>query len=287
MSGGCTTKVYLVKIGGFDTHENQALAGKPSFGGHGALLYHLAGALKAFQDDLAGLGLDDRVLTMTFSEFGRQVAENGTYGTDHGRSAPMLVIGKGVNPGVTGNNPNLSALNNNNFTSYQHDYRQVFTTVIQDWMGGNDGTLKEVEFLDFRTQKLNLINDNFIDSTGTPINFVADLSCDTTILPPPPPPTPVDEAIEKETKFKMYPNPATEKVFVSVTSKRLAPAAVQLFDSKGTLVKSQSLALYVGENIAAVNLDGLSKGIYVLKVQTNPGSRISGDTLAVRKLVVQ
>ncbi|MEO1450741.1 MAG: DUF1501 domain-containing protein, partial [Bacteroidota bacterium] len=180
LAGGSKTKVFLVRMGGFDTHANQSLANKPSFGSHGALLYHLSGAMKAFMDDLEGLGLADRVMAVTFSEFGRQVGENGTLGTDHGSSAPMLLFGKGVKPGISGTNPDLTNLKNNKFASYQHDYRQVFTTILQDWFGANNGSLDAVGFYDFSNQKLELVEDNMVLDNGDVVDYTADLSCDPT-----------------------------------------------------------------------------------------------------------
>ncbi|MEL6841953.1 MAG: DUF1501 domain-containing protein, partial [Bacteroidota bacterium] len=105
ISGGCKTKIYLVRIGGFDTHTNQVDSSDTSKGQHARILYFLSTALKAFYDDLVGLGIADKVMTVTFSEFGRQVGENGNFGTDHGTLAPMFVLGRGVTPGVTGTNP--------------------------------------------------------------------------------------------------------------------------------------------------------------------------------------
>ena len=180
LAGGIETKIFLVRIGGFDTHENQAIANKPSFGGHGCLLYHISEAVHAFQQDLKGLGLEDRVLTLTFSEFGRQVAENGTYGTDHGSTAPMMIFGKGVNGGVLGTNPNLSNLNNNKLVGYEYDYREVLATILMDWFGANYGTLDEVEFYEHAANKLPLINNNFVDNQGNVLDFAADPACDTT-----------------------------------------------------------------------------------------------------------
>src|SRR5690606_13644073 len=91
ISGGIGTKIFLCRIGGFDTHANQVVNTDTSMGTHAALMYHISSAVKAFYDDLKNLGLADRVLTMTFSEFGRRVISNASYGTDHGNAAPMLI----------------------------------------------------------------------------------------------------------------------------------------------------------------------------------------------------
>lgn len=179
LSGGIKTKVFLVRLQSFDHHVNiTSSASDPSRGQHAVLLYHLSESLRLFQEDLKNMGLEDRVLTLTFSEFGRTATENGSRGTDHGTSAPMILMGKGIKPGVTGLNPNLSSIQNNNFTSFQHDYRQVITTVMQDWLGAGPNSLSASELNYFSNQKLDLINSNYVDPiSGTGYNYVADPGC--------------------------------------------------------------------------------------------------------------
>ena len=145
LSGGCKTKIFMVRIGGFDTHASQVEATDASMGSHAALLYHLTSAVQAFQDDLKARGLEDKVLTMTFSEFGRRPRSNASYGSDHGDAAPMFIFGKGVNPGVIGNVPNLSQLDNGNI-EMQYDYRQVFASIVKDWFQADDGAIQASRF---------------------------------------------------------------------------------------------------------------------------------------------
>lgn len=285
LSGGSKTKIFLVRMGGFDTHGEQALAGKPSYGNHGALLYHLSGALKAFQDDLADQGLDDRVVTVTFSEFGRQVGENSTLGTDHGTSAPMFVIGKGVKPGISGTNPNLSVLKNNNFTSYQHDYRQIFATVLQDWFGANNGSLDHAEFYEFSNQKLGLIDENHIDDIGNSVNYVADTECDPTDDLPDIPPLAADQALQDFVNVQAYPNPVVDQLTVSLIAPRLMPAAVVIYTMNGKRVMNQNWNLYSGDNKTRLDLGQLSAGHYLLQVVSNPGSAFGQKVLGTRKIV--
>lgn len=142
LSGGSQTKVFLVDIGGFDTHDVQSELGNTSTGWHANTLTDLADGIKAFHDDLEALGIADRVMTATFSEFGRRAIENGNYGTDHGTIAPMFVFGNGVQAGVSGANDNLSdLLYGTQLQNQQYDYRQVYSTVLQDWLGSGDGAL--------------------------------------------------------------------------------------------------------------------------------------------------
>ncbi len=168
LSGGSRTKVFMTTQGGYDTHAFQVDAGNALAGTHTALLTELNGALKAFQDDLEALNLADKVVTVVFSEFGRKIVQNGNYGLDHGTLGSMMVIGTGVQAGVTGNNIDLNALDSQNapdYTTMQHDYRQVFGTVLQDWMGGSDDAIAATFLTDsYITPKLNLVKSaNAVD----------------------------------------------------------------------------------------------------------------------------
>jgi len=121
------TRVLFVQLGSFDTHTTQK-------GTQDRLLADFAAGISAFYADLAAHGSDGRVLTMTFSEFGRRVAENGSRGTDHGSAAPVFVIGGGVKGGVYGEHPSLDALDNGNLR-YTTDFRSVYATVLEQWLG--------------------------------------------------------------------------------------------------------------------------------------------------------
>lgn len=161
ISGGSETKIFLCTMFGFDTHTNQVNSNDTSNGGrHVALLKELSDAITAFQNDLNAQSLSHKVLTATFSEFGRQANENGNLGTDHGTLAPMFIIGEGVRGGVTGTNVNLSNLidDNTQLTGMQHDYRQVYATILQDWLGADEEILGATYFNNFN--KLNFIEQN-------------------------------------------------------------------------------------------------------------------------------
>ena len=141
MRGGIQSKVFMVKIGGFDTHNDQNQASGDVQGKHYELMSELSGAIEAFMSDLNSDSLADDVLGITFSEFGRKAQENGSLGTDHGEVAPVFAFGKPVKSGVSGVNVDLSeAVSTNNFQiqSVQHDYRQTFATIMQDFLGSND-----------------------------------------------------------------------------------------------------------------------------------------------------
>ena len=120
-------RIFYVSIDGFDTHANQALA-------HANLLKELSDAMTAFYKDLAARGHKDRLLMMTFSEFGRRAKENGSKGTDHGSAAPMLMVGGKVKAGVVGDHPSLTKLEMGNL-KHHTDFRQVYAAVLDEWLG--------------------------------------------------------------------------------------------------------------------------------------------------------
>jgi len=123
-------RVGYVTLGGFDTHAHE----QPT---HDALMTTLANGLSAFYTDLAQHGKADNVLIMTWSEFGRRVYENGSQGTDHGTAAPLFVLGNAINKGIYGDSPSLTSLDNNGNLKYTVDFRSVYATVLDRWMGAS------------------------------------------------------------------------------------------------------------------------------------------------------
>ena len=137
VAGGLNTKVYVVSIGGFDTHVNQQRNddGMTLTGMHPLLLHRISQAVAQFQYDLIRLGQADRVVGLTLSEFGRRPRENGSFGTDHGAASVQFVFGTNVNSAVFGEAPDLVNLNNNGDLRAQIDYRTVYTEILTDWFG--------------------------------------------------------------------------------------------------------------------------------------------------------
>lgn len=126
------TRILYVSIGGFDTHQSQATP-------HATLLSRLSEAVAVFYADLVRLGLDDRVLMMTWSEFGRKVLENGNQGTDHGTVGPQFLIGTRVKGGIVGEHPSLRAedlnpgLGDPKFSARAIDFRSTYATILERW----------------------------------------------------------------------------------------------------------------------------------------------------------
>lgn len=132
IKGNLGTRVFMVEIGGFDTHSEQ-------LDHHAVLLNRLSTAVKAFYEDL-GAGsnpMQDKVLSMTFSEFGRTIYENGSLGTDHGWGTPMLLFGGGLGNGFTGQYQDLSSPDPYSDPEFSVDFRSIYATILQDWMGNN------------------------------------------------------------------------------------------------------------------------------------------------------
>lgn len=143
INGGLKTRVYVVRIGGFDTHANQVQGNETTIGSHAELLQNLSDSIFAFQDDLQKMGLDKRVLGMTFSEFGRQIASNDSFGTDHGDAAPLFVFGSCVQGGIIGENPAINIPQQpQEGVGMQQDFRAVYTSVLREWFGVTEPELE-------------------------------------------------------------------------------------------------------------------------------------------------
>ena len=129
-----TVKVLHVVLGGFDTHQQEDTR-------HAPLLADVDAAVSALIKDLEAHGVADRVVLMTWSEFGRRVAENGSRGTDHGSAGPMFVIGDPVKGGMYGEQPSLTDLVDGGNLKHTTDFRSVYQTLVRDWLGGDSAAV--------------------------------------------------------------------------------------------------------------------------------------------------
>jgi uncharacterized protein (DUF1501 family) len=151
IKGGLKTRVYMASTGGFDTHSNQVNTLDTTTGTHANLMIRISDAIKAFMDDAKALGIEDRVMGLTFSEFGRRIKSNSSSGTDHGAAAPLFVFGSLVTSGITGKNPLLptNATVNDNIP-YQYDFRSVYASLLKQWFCVNDIDLQIVMLKNFQ-----------------------------------------------------------------------------------------------------------------------------------------
>ncbi|MFT4663374.1 MAG: hypothetical protein ACI8YQ_003140 [Polaribacter sp.] len=128
INGQLGTKIYMVTIGGFDTHANQPES-------HSILLNNIASAVSTFYQDLDASGMSEDILTMTFSEFGRTIFENGSEGTDHGTGAPIMLFGgTNLGGGFHGTPPTLTGIGPSEDPAFSVDFRSVYATILQDWL---------------------------------------------------------------------------------------------------------------------------------------------------------
>lgn len=243
LAGGCKTKVFLVKIGGFDTHADQVTSYDPTMGVHAALMYHISSAMDAFQRDLRVRGLEDRVLSVTTSEFGRRIYSNGSYGTDHGTGGPIFIFGKGVQPGVVGKVPDLTKDN----VELQYDYRQIYANLLKDWMLVDKNVLNNDIFF-----------GNFIDGSVDGVNYQ---------------PLPLaNDVIAGAEGFvssrfaleSLYPNPTRDLVNIKFKVNHADQVSIKLMDNQGKEVRLLVKAFYEpGNHEVQGNLQGLQPGTYV------------------------
>ncbi len=144
LNGGSRTKLFMATTGGFDTHVNEVVEDNTITGNHANLMQNIGDSMKAFQDDLAAMSLDGNVVTVIFSEFARKIIQNDSLGTDHGTLSSMFVVGKGVEGGVIGDNIELENQDNQGAahpSQLQNDYRSVFASLMQNWLGASDASL--------------------------------------------------------------------------------------------------------------------------------------------------
>ncbi|RMG17530.1 MAG: DUF1501 domain-containing protein [Bacteroidetes bacterium] len=162
IGGGLKTSVYVVNLGGFDTHANQVNPNDPLAGEHANLLNWLSEAIVAFQDDIEKMGVADRVVGMTYSEFGRRIQSNGSFGTDHGAAAPLMVFGHQVNPIIHGNNPQIpEEVDVKDSLPMQFDFRSVYGSILMDWFDAPEDLIKDILFQDF--QHIPVIKSSSVD----------------------------------------------------------------------------------------------------------------------------
>jgi uncharacterized protein (DUF1501 family) len=242
IAGGLKTRIYVVNLGGFDNHSAQVVSGNTATGVHATLLQRLSDAVKAFQDDLRQLNVDQRVLGMTFSEFGRRVQSNASLGTDHGTAAPMFLFGVPVQAGIVGVNPSLTQLSSGNLTM-QYDFRSIYASLLSQWFGVSAIELNAVMFKNF--QSLPLIRSSYV--------------------------TDVAESGELPTAYRLYtnyPNPFNPSTTIAYDLPTESNVVLRVYDMTGrelkTMVNDYQPA---GHHQVQFSANGLASGAYVYQLQ--------------------
>lgn len=248
LDGGIKTKIFLCRIGGFDTHGEQVLEGDSSEGLHASLLYNMSTAVQDFYTDLNNLGIDQRVLSMTFTEFGRRAYSNESYGTDHGTATPVFIFGTKLNNGIYGENPLLGPddLNRGNLV-YDIDYRRIYTSIIQDWFEGDNQALIDTGFAEWVDQKIDIVS-----TTGVP-----------GITPGTNP-----------NSLEIFPNPVADLAQLKFMLSRRGAVKMFVLDSSGRTVHSFTHEGIYGSNTVSMDVGDLRPGMYHL-VLIQKGIRMS------------
>ena len=256
ISGGLESKVYMVKLSGFDTHFGQNQAENDILGDHNDLLTKLSSAVTAFMNDLSAMNLKNDVVGLTYSEFGRKAAENGSLGTDHGEIAPMFVFGAPVKGGVSGFNPDLNEANENNgyqIQTIQFDYRDTLGTLLQDYLGADNLALDATFFN-------NTLNQSFSETKIEDLiksEFSVATNCYSNTL------------TNNRDNNKMFYiiNPVYNDLIIKSKNQEYSSFKYELFDMNSKLVsKGSSL---INESIS---ISHLINGIYILNITTNDKS---------------
>lgn len=262
ISGGLKTKIYVATLGGFDTHFGQ-VAGNDGLGGrHGVLMAELSGAIKAFTDDLKALGIADRVLGLTFSEFGRRIRSNDSDGTDHGDAGPLFLFGDCVRGGILGDNPVIdTAVDQQAGVPFQYDFRDVYGSVLVDWFEVPEPTVQTL----FGHSFVHLPLANSCNSTTSSVA----------------PDQPQSSGQGGWVVGLPRPNPITAESYVKVYAPNDARVAIELIDVSGRRVRTETVYL-IGrrDNRIPLPAGNLAAGAYSWRMRTEDGRQI------VRKVMV-
>ena len=243
ISGGLQTSVYHCSLQGFDTHADQVLPGNPAQGKHAQLLKELSEAVAAFQQDLQLLGIEERVVGLTFSEFGRRIRSNASFGTDHGSAAPMFLFGSCVASGVLGKSPEIGEdVDIMEGVPMQYDFRDVYGTILEDWFKVEPGAIRDLIHEDY--QHLPILNPCGELSTSTGFEL-ADIPLD----------------------LEVYPNPFRGHTAVSFAAEG-GEGRLSVFDSIGSEIQVLAEGKFrQGDHEVQWNASGYPPGHYFFRIQ--------------------
>ena len=256
ISGGLESKVYMVKLSGFDTHFGQNQAENDILGDHNDLLTKLSSAVAAFMNDLSAMNLKNDVVGLTYSEFGRKAAENGSLGTDHGETAPMFVFGAPVKGGVSGLNPDLNEANENNgyqIQTVQFDYRDTLGTLLQDYLGADNLALDATFFNNTLNQSFSetkiddLIKSEFSVATNCYSNSLTNNN-------------------DRKKIFYII-NPVYNDLIIKSKNQEYSSFKYELYDLNSKLVSKGNSRIN-----ESISISHLINGIYILNILTNEKS---------------
>ena len=234
--------VYKVEIGGFDTHGGQVEPGNTTQGMHANLLSELSEAIVAFMDDLAFLGVQDRVMGMTFSEFGRRIVSNASDGTDHGSAGPMFLFGNHLQTGVLGSHYQLDTqMDFTDNLDHQYDFRQLYASMLEQWLCVSGDKIQDS--LQRSYQPLPLINPSACEMS-----------------------TPTLDYVPEKDFLSIFPNPTMD--FLNIEFKDIRDQIhVHLIGQDGGLIKKLA-AGKMNNPTLTFNVAHLPPGLYYIQVFT-------------------
>ena len=245
IKGGLKTRIYMVTIGGFDTHANQTDLSDTTQGVHANLLENVSEAIWAFQQDLKYLEIEDRVLGITYSEFGRRIMSNASQGTDHGAAAPMFVFGSHAIMQMLGDNPDLINADNKSNIPYLYDFRSIYASIMEQWL-----------CIDFSNVEQMFVNP--VNTELQSIPLVKNSACV---------PVSTEQIASKELEFKLYPNPFSNYVEIDFESMG-GNVNIQVLDARGRLISTIASGYYpAGKNTLSFTSDNLPSGTYYFRFQ--------------------
>lgn len=234
--GGLNTRIYMVTLGGFDTHDTQVDPLDNTKGEHAYLLKELNDKVLTFFQNLDEAGKSDDVLCMTFSEFGRTIVSNGSRGTDHGTAAPLFIFGNRVNPEILGENPVIprGVRWEDNLTP-EYDYRSIYATVIDQWLTPNDSKSETILGRKFDQFEL-LRSDNDAE------------------------------------RWILFPNPVNDVIKIGVP-KSISSFHYQIYDLNGRL-HNKGNAFVNPSKVYRISADHLQKGYYLASIRHQNGNEV-------------
>ena len=247
IAGELNTQVYVVNLGGFDTHSAQVIGGATETGAHAVLLDKVSQALHAFQDDLSLLGIDDRVLGFVFSEFGRRIKSNASLGTDHGAAWPAILFGNRVNSTVLGNNPLIpDTVGTKDNLPMQFDFRSVYGSIFSSWFEADEASIRNVLYKDF--ESLDILKSTTSDGGGRPG-------------------TDPDPRHGLQIR-SLYPNPASDHLRVDFISDGY-PISLSIFTTEGRKIRTiKGEQTHSGRNSLSIDTSDLITGSYYLILES-------------------
>jgi hypothetical protein len=268
IASGMKTRIYFVHQNGYDTHFNQFSKDLKYADGHAKYLRDLGEAVYPFQRDLEALGVADKVVTMTYSEFGRRVQENGDWasGTDHGSVAPHFVIGSSVNGELYGHHPDLANLDKNGDQLIEYEFRKYYAAVLGDWFGVSEELRTNILSPGSVQPPWDIAFD--VNGSGEKKHIIST------------PQKGVRGAMRPSIEASLYPNPAVSETVLTFRPERETETLVDIFDNSGKHYGSVAKRKFSLEaHQLRIDTQSLPSGSYYLRI-------ISGGAAQTLKLAV-